>query len=89
MEVRIEHALAPEDVAQRIAELARKHAVDHTPAGERAGTLAKATAFGPVEARYSIEAGALAVCVTRRPAFLPEGLLRRTLAEKLSAELAG
>jgi hypothetical protein len=87
-EVRIAHALAPEEVARRLAATAQKHGVEHAPEpGGRAGKLALATPFGPVEARYTVEAGALVVLVVARPPFLPEGMVRRALEDKLATEL--
>ncbi len=89
-EVRIEHALAPEEAARRVAAVAAKHKVEHAPEpGGRAGRLALATPFGPVEARYRVEPGALLVELTARPPFLPEGLVRRALEDKLAPELQG
>jgi hypothetical protein len=88
--VRIEHRLAPEEVQRRVAALARKHSLGHTEEpGGRSGKLVKETPFGPVEGRYQVEAGALVLEITARPAFLPESLLRRQLEEKLAAELSG
>lgn len=89
-EVRIGHALAPAEVARRVAALAQRHSVEHTPEpGGRAGRLALETPFGPVEARYRVETDALVVALTARPPFLPEGLVRRALEDKLAPELAG
>ena len=89
MEFRIEHNLALDEVATRIASLSIDHAIEHTPdAGGTSGGLSKTTGLGAVAARYQIEADALVIQVTSRPAFLPEGMVRRALEENLRDALA-
>ncbi len=88
MEFRIDHNLPVEEVAARIASLSTEHDIEHTPdSGGASGSLAKTTGLGAVTARYQIEADAVAIQVTSRPAFLPEGMVRRALEENLRGAL--
>lgn len=91
MEVRILHALAAQEIARRIRASAAKHDVEFTPgADELRGVLAKDAGFlGRVRASYAIEADALVVVVSERPAFLPEPTLRRMLEDELRKLVAG
>ena len=86
MEIRIEHSLSDDEVARRLASLSAKHDVEHDAS---ARTLAKLTPLGRAEAVYALETTALVVRVTERPAFLPEGMIRRALEDKLREALAG
>ncbi|HTF89144.1 MAG TPA: hypothetical protein VK843_12095 [Planctomycetota bacterium] len=91
MEVRVPHALSPEEVARRISTAALRHDVELVPdaSGVR-GSLSKDAGFlGSVRAQYAIEPGALVVQVSERPAFLPEGTLRRMLEDELHKLVAG
>lgn len=90
MEIRVPHQLAPDEVARRIATAADRHDVEFVPdASGASGTLSKDAGFlGTVRARYSIEPGELVVVVSERPAFLPEGTLRRMIEDELRKLLA-
>ncbi len=91
MEVRVAHQLAVQEVARRIRGAAERHDVEFTPgADETRGVLSKNAGFlGTVRAEYTIEADALVVIVRDRPAFLPEGTLRRMLEQELNKLVAG
>ncbi len=91
MEVRVPHQLAAQEIVRRIRGAAERHDVEFTPgADETRGVLAKDAGFlGTVRAEYTIEADALVVIVRDRPAFLPEGTLRRMLEQELSKLVAG
>jgi hypothetical protein len=85
MEIRVEHALAPAEVARRIGLASAQHGVEHDAAERR---LAKRTPLGRAEATYDHAPGELVLRVTERPAFLPEGMIRRAVEEKLRELLA-
>ena len=88
MELRVEHGLEPEEVVERIAAISAEHDIAHEPdpAGSGGG-LTKTTALGVIVARYEIERGALIVKVISKPAFPPDGMVRRALEENLGAAL--
>jgi hypothetical protein len=90
MEVRVRHGLSVPELVQRIRAAADRHDVEFTPgADETRGTLGKNAGFlGEVRAEYAIEPDALVVTVTKRPAFLPEGTLRRMLEDELGKLVA-
>ncbi len=90
MEVRVTHTLSPEEVTRRIAAAADKHDVEFTPnANGTGGVLSKDAGFlGTVRAQYSIEPQALVVLVSEKPAFLPEGTLRRMIEDELEKLVA-
>jgi hypothetical protein len=88
MEIRIVHRLEPAKVARRLADTCARHGIEHGPTSPTQGRLAKLTPLGRVEADYSIEPGAVVLCVTDRPAFLPEGMLRRAIEDKVRDVLA-
>lgn len=91
MEIRIRHALSQEEVARRIRAAAELHDLELAPGADAThGAISKNAGFlGAVRAEYAIEPDALVVSVRERPAFLPEGTLRRTLEEELTRLVAG
>ncbi|MEM7307107.1 MAG: hypothetical protein AAF682_10580 [Planctomycetota bacterium] len=91
MEIRIDHSLAEDEVARRIANLSEKYEIEHASEDEtgRVGSLKKSTGFGEVEAGYRIEAAALVIDVRSKPAFLPEAMIRRALEDNLREGLTG
>ena len=90
MEVRIEHALEPDAIVERLAAAVREHDIELTAEGDgRAGQLEKATPLGTVRASYEIGADVVVVTVLQKPAFLPEGTVRRLLEENLAEALRG
>ena len=90
MEVRIDHALDRAEVERRLARLCDRHDVRLTAdADGSGGTIVKTTPVGPAEARYRIEDSAVLVEVTARPAFLPEGMVRRAVEDALRSALEG
>lgn len=90
MEIRVVHALSTDELARRIRAEADRHDVGLTEREEgRRGELVKDAGFlGTVRAEYAIEVRELVVVVRERPAFLPEGSLRRTLEEALAKLVA-
>ena len=90
MEVQIPHALEADEVARRVVALSEAHSIEHRPdPSGQTGELAKATPFGPVQARYRVEPGQLVIEVFARPAFLPQGAVRRALEDNLREALSG
>ncbi len=91
MEVRVAHKLSALEIVRRIRVAAERHDVEFTPgADETRGVLSKNAGFlGTVRAEYAIEADALVVNVRDKPAFIPEGTLRRMLEEELGKLVAG
>lgn len=90
MEIRVPHTLSSQELARRIAAAADRHEVEFTPnADGKGGVLSKDAGFlGTVRAQYSIEAQALVVLVSEKPAFLPEATLRRMLEDELKKLVA-
>lgn len=89
MELRIEHALEPREVQRRLAQLASEQGIALSPGDDGlSGELQKSVMLiGAVRARYRIAAAHLHVEVTKRPAALPEGTLRRMLEDELTRAL--
>jgi len=87
MEVRIGHALEPAEVRRRLEQLAGRHGVTLSYAGDLSGEIIKKTFVGTVRARYRIEDVHLRVELMQRPAGIPEGTLRRLLEDELGRAL--
>jgi hypothetical protein len=83
--IAIEHALAPEQAVERLAELARRHEVTLTPGADAtAGRLEKSMGlFGSVRGRYRIEASRVEIVVESAPAMVGGETLRRMLGDAL------
>ncbi len=91
MEIRVAHRLDPDAAAERLADVARANDIAlelDDGAGGRAGRLAKTTPLGEVSGRFVIEVTEVLVRVERKPAFLPEGTVRRLLEENLGGALS-
>ena len=92
MEIRVSHTLERSQAAARIREAARK--LDVMPAedgdeGEFGGTMAKDTPLGSVQASWEAFEAEVVVHIVRKPAFLPEGTVRRLLEDGLRDALTG
>lgn len=89
LELRVEHALAPELVERRLHEIARARGVAVRAEGDGRGEIeAKVGFLGRVRARYEIQATHVLVSVLEAPALLGERALRSLLEEALVRELA-
>jgi len=90
MEIRVQHTLQPDEAAARVQAAAARYdlVVEDTTAGS-GGVLVKETPLGSVRARWEVVASELVVTVEERPAFLPEGTVRRALEDGLREMLAG
>ena len=92
MEIRVSHGLSPEEAAARVQAAAARYdlAVEEAPGDSgAAGVLVKETPLGSVRARWEIVASEIVVVVEERPAFLPEGTVRRALEGGLREMFAG
>lgn len=87
MEVRIAHELAPEEAVSRVVAAAAEHGLELVRESPRTGTVAKVTPLGAVRGSFSAEEGALVIVVEERPAFLPEGVVRRAIEDALGGVL--
>ncbi len=87
IEIRVEHALEPEEVQRRVARVAAQHDIAIEVVDERSGRLEKSVMFvGAVRASYAIAADHLQVDVTEYPAML-ETTLRGMLEDELTRAL--
>ena len=82
MQLRIEHQCGAGEARQRLESLAREHGIDLQSDGD-SGRLAHSTPMGAVQARYSILEDAVEVEIEKKPAFLPNDLVRRKVEEGL------
>jgi len=89
MQIRMPHSLEPEEVGRRVRAAAERHDVAAgADESDCAGELLKKTPLGAVRASWRADATEVVVDVRERPAFLPEGTVRRLLEEALSSALA-
>ena len=94
MEIRVPHGMDAARAAARVQEAAAQHDLkvptDGGPASDpHAGTLVKETPLGSVRARWQALEDELVVTVEDRPAFLPEGTVRRALEDGLRGLFEG
>jgi len=89
MDIHIGHDLEPGEVQRRLERLAGDHGIVLSPAPDGlSGELQKKVMLvGAVRARYQIATAHLQLEVTKRPAGLPEGTLRRLLEDELARAL--
>ena len=93
MEIRVPHSLQPDEAAARVRAAAERYDLvvpDEPPssASEPGGVLVKETPLGSVRARWVAQANEFVVTVEDRPAFLPEGTVRRALEDGLREMLS-
>jgi hypothetical protein len=89
LELRIEHAHAPERVERKLHEIARARGVSVSSGGDGSGELEKKVGFlGRVRARYVIAATHVEFVVIEAPALLGERALRSMLEDEIARELA-
>lgn len=92
MEIRVSHALVRAAAAERIRAAAEKLDVrpeELSQETEFAGRLHKDTPLGSVRASWQALEREVVVTIEERPAFLPEGTVRRLLEDGLRQALAG
>jgi len=93
MEIRVPHTLPADEAAARVRKAAERFDLFVPDGGAAvtgtAGVLVKETHLGSVRARWEVLADELVVTVEERPAFLPEGTVRRALEDGLRQMLAG
>ena len=91
MEIRVPHTLDRATAAQRIrAAIDRMDmapTADDAQGGEFGGACSKDTPLGSVEARWEAAEGEVIVTVTRKPAWLSEGAVRKPLESGLQDAL--
>ena len=86
MEIRIPHGSNPDQAAERVRQAAADHDLvvpAEAASDAHSGTLVKETPLGSVRARWQVLDQELVVVVEDRPAFLPEGTVRRALEDGL------
>ena len=86
----MEHALEPEDAAARVRAAADRIEARHETSSDDGlgGTMSKDTPFGALRAEWRVSAGEIVVTIAKRPAFLPEGAVRRMLTDGLGEALS-
>ena len=91
IEVELPHSHTPAEAASRIRAAAARMdvvSIDHAAAGPNGGAMRKDTPLGSVVAHWEAKAQCVLVQVVEKPAFLPEGTVRRLLEEGLTEALA-
>lgn len=91
IQVEIPHAHTAEDAADKVRAAAERldvQPVDQESAGPRGGAMRKDTPLGSVVARWEAHEEKVVVEVVEKPAFLPEGTVRRLLEDGLKDALA-
>jgi fructose-specific phosphotransferase system component IIB len=80
----IAHALGRPGALDRLRALAQDHGIelDFEPDGA-SGVAAKETPLGTARARFAVGENTISVQVLERPAFMPEAMIQRALAESL------
>ena len=90
IEVQISHEHTPSEAADRIRRAAERmdvQPVDQSSMGPFGGAMRKDTPLGSVVAHWEARESILVVQVVEKPAFLPEGTVRRLLEEGLKDAL--
>lgn len=90
IEVEIQHSHTPDAAADRIRAAADRldvQPIDHEAAGPHGGAMRKDTPLGSVVAHWEAFELRVVVRVVEKPAFLPEGTVRRLLEDGLKDAL--
>lgn len=88
MDVRVDHALGQAAASERVRAAAERLELElELGPGEHEGQLRKLMPLGPVESRFEVHEDHVLVTITKKPAFLPDGMIQRALEEGLRDEL--
>lgn len=81
MNIVVDYNCGPEEAVRRMQSMAGEHDVELVPgANDREGTLAKKTGMGEARAKYRVGDTSIEIEIVKKPAFLPEGLVRREVS---------